>query len=167
MSYKSARLKISDHINKVRLLMTQVIGELWQRYNEHDLAKLQEPEFSAFARAIPDQGRIVYGSPEYHAAMEPIREAIQHHYRHSRHHPEHHINGVNDMHLVDLAEMICDWMAASRSNNLGGSFGQSLEINAKRFKMSDQLVRIFENTAKWLEECEKTASVRSASGRGG
>jgi hypothetical protein len=133
----------------------------------HDQSKLQEPEFSAFARMIPGQVKIEYGSSDYYNAMAPIEDAIQHHYRLSRHHPEHHVNGIDDMTLIDLAEMLADWIVASRTNNLNGSFVQSLKHNAKRFKMSDQLVRIFENTANWLEGCERIKQAESTSGRGG
>jgi hypothetical protein len=55
-------------------------------------------------------------------------------------------------------------MALGLNNNLDGNIHDSLEHNAKRFKVSDQMVRIFENTAKWLEEYEEIANARSTSG---
>ena len=52
---------------------------------------------------------------------------------------------VNSMNLVDLLEMACDWKAASERHN-DGNLRKSIEINGKRFEMSAQLIKIFENT---------------------
>ena len=38
--------------------------------------------------------------------------ALQHHYEDNCHHPEHYRNGIHDMNMVDLIEMLCDWRAA-------------------------------------------------------
>ena len=65
------------------------------------------------------------------------------------HHPECHKNGINDMNLLDLIEMFCDWKAASERHN-DGNIRKSIEINGKRFNMSDQLVKIFENSVEIL-----------------
>jgi hypothetical protein len=56
---------------------------------------------------------------------------------------------VNHMTLLDLVEMICDWKAASERHN-NGNIRKSIEVNGKRFEMSPQLIRIFENTADLL-----------------
>lgn len=74
-----------------------------------------------------------------------------HHYASNRHHPEHFSKGVDDMTLVDIVEMLCDWKAASLRQN-DGNLLKSIEINAKRFGYDDQLKRIFINTAKLLDE---------------
>ncbi len=56
---------------------------------------------------------------------------------------------VNDMNLLDILEMLCDWKAASERHN-DGNIRKSIEINANRFGLSPQLVRILENTADLL-----------------
>jgi hypothetical protein len=53
------------------------------------------------------------------------------------------------MTLLDLIEMLVDWKAASERHN-DGNIRKSVEINGKRFEMSPQLIRIFENTVKEL-----------------
>ena len=53
---------------------------------------------------------------------------------------------VNDMNLLDIVEMLCDWKAASERHN-DGNIRKSIEINANRFGLSPQLVKILENTA--------------------
>ena len=57
---------------------------------------------------------------------------------------------INDMNLIDVVEMLCDWKAASARHN-DGNLRKSIEINAKRFGIDSQLVRILENTADLLE----------------
>lgn len=52
--------------------------------------------------------------------------------------------------LIDLVEMFCDWKASSQ-RQADGDIYKSIEINKKRFLMSRDLVRIFENTAKVLD----------------
>ena len=49
------------------------------------------------------------------------------------------------MNLVDLTEMICDWMAATM-RHADGDIYKSLEINRKRFNIPDVLVKILKNT---------------------
>lgn len=57
---------------------------------------------------------------------------------------------MSSMTLVDIIELFCDWKAASERHN-DGNLRSSIEINADRFSMSPQLVRIFENTVDLLE----------------
>jgi hypothetical protein len=51
------------------------------------------------------------------------------------------------MDLIDLVEMFCDWKAATLRHK-DGDINKSIEINSQRFKMSDQLKKIFINTLK-------------------
>lgn len=51
------------------------------------------------------------------------------------------------MNLLDILEMLCDWKASSERHN-DGNINKSIEINANRFNMSPQLVKILENTVK-------------------
>ena len=48
-----------------------------------------------------------------------FKPAIDHHYANNRHHPEHWPNGINDMTLMDLIEMLADWKAATARNKNG------------------------------------------------
>ena len=77
--------------------------------------------------------------------------ALNHHYAANRHHPEHFSKGIDDMTLVDIVEMLCDWKAASLRQN-DGNLLKSIEINAQRFGYDDQLKRIFINTARLFDE---------------
>ena len=137
------------HIERVRNLLNLCIVDLLQRGELHDQSKLDTPEVSAFAEYTPKLANCTYGSDEYKGYLAAIKPALAHHYANNRHHPEHHKDGVADMNLLDIVEMLCDWKAASERHN-DGNIRKSIEINADRFGLSPQLVRILENTADVL-----------------
>jgi hypothetical protein len=136
------------HILRVQELMIQGIGMIAERARLHDQSKLKSPEKDYFDKAVVLKD-LTYNSPEYHKSLEDLKPGIEHHYKHNSHHPQHYENGIDGMDLFDLLEMFYDWKA-SGERNAGGNFQQSLEVNKDRFKMSDQLVSIFKNTAKKL-----------------
>lgn len=135
------------HIARVRDLLGEVIVKLLERAASHDQSKLEHPEVELFSEYTAKLKTSTYGSPEYNQFLKEMKPALDHHYANNRHHPEHHKNGVDDMTLLDLIEMICDWKAASERHH-NGCIGKSIEINGKRFDMNIQLIKIFENTAK-------------------
>lgn len=137
------------HIERVRNLLNACVLELIKRGEAHDQTKLESPEVEAFTEYTPKLAACTYGSLEYKGFLEAIKPALEHHYAHNRHHPEHHKEGVNDMNLIDLVEMLCDWKAASERHN-NGNIRKSISINADRFNLSPQMVRVFENTADLL-----------------
>lgn len=59
-------------------------------------------------------------------------------------------SGIYGMSLLDLIEMLADWKAAGM-RHANGNITQSLEINRKRFGMSDQIFMVFQNTVKELD----------------
>lgn len=73
--------------------------------------------------------------------------ALEHHYANNSHHAEHWPNGINDMDLFDVLEMLFDWKAAGERQN-GGNIMISLETNKKRYNISDQLYGILNNTVQ-------------------
>lgn len=58
---------------------------------------------------------------------------------------------INGMSLFDLVEMLMDWKAATERMKNGGDIHASLVHNADRFKMSPQLVNIFQNTINEMQ----------------
>ena len=134
------------HIERVRNLLNACVTDLVKRGELHDQTKLVSPEVEAITEYTPKLATCTYGSDEYKGYLAAIKPALDHHYAHNRHHPEHHKDGINDMNLLDIVEMLCDWKAASERHN-DGNIRKSIEINANRFNMSPQLVRILENTA--------------------
>lgn len=134
------------HIEAVRNLLAIVVLDLAKRSQDHDASKLQEPEKSMFDEYTPKLRALTYGSDEYKSCLVKMGEALKHHYENNSHHPEHYENGVDDMDLMDVVEMLCDWIAASR-RHADGSVRDSLIINRDRFKLSPQLYKILCNTA--------------------
>lgn len=137
------------HIERLRNLINLCVVDLLRRGELHDQSKLVSPEVELFTEYTPKLAGCTYGSPEYEQFKKQMRPALDHHYANNRHHPEHHKDGVNDMNLLDFVEMLCDWKAASERHN-AGNIRKSIEINADRFGISPQLVRILENTADVL-----------------
>lgn len=136
---------VLTHIADVKTNLGKFITELHERGEIHDASKLQSPEREVYAENFSVLAKTVYGSPEYDALLVRVKPAIEHHYARNRHHPEFHKNGIDDMDLVDLMEMISDW-AASTKKNKNGNVHKSIEINTKRFGMAPQLAKIFTNT---------------------
>jgi len=142
--------KTLDHIERVGHLLGHVVADLHRRAVVHDRSKLEEPELSRFAEVTHKLSGVTYGSDEYQALLDDLRPALDHHYAQNAHHPEHHENGVDDMTLMDLMEMLVDWKAASERHD-DGDISASIAHNQERFALSDQLARILQNTADALE----------------
>lgn len=149
MTIESAKIKNYQHILLVQQKVNKLAADLINRGNVHDRSKLESPEAEIFGEA-PDLSSMEYNSPAYHENLKNIQVALDHHYANNNHHPQHFKNGINDMNILDVVEMLCDW-AASCKNNKGGNIRQSIEANANRFNMSPQLVRILENSISLVE----------------
>jgi hypothetical protein len=139
--------------------MLTVATMLIERSNTHDASKLLLPEREAFAKATANLRGTTYGSDEYRSSLRAMGPALEHHYANNAHHPEFFEmkndegDVINDpislMNLVDLVEMVCDWVAATKRHD-DGDIAKSLEINAKRFRISPQLIQIIGNTVREL-----------------
>jgi hypothetical protein len=139
------------HILNVIKFMNIIVSELIIRAQNHDGSKLESPELELFTIYTEKLASCTYGSEEYKGFLEKLKPALDHHYAsNNRHHPEHYKNGVNDMNLIDLVEMIVDWAAACKRHN-DGNLRKSIEINAKRFGIDSQLTKILENTVPVFE----------------
>lgn len=134
------------HIKRVAELLTEASSELIRRANVHDNSKLESPEKELFDEFTPKLKNCTYGSEDYKEYLKGLRVALEHHYEKNTHHPEHYENGINDFDLFDLVEMFFDWKAATERHADGDIF-KSIEINKKRFGISEQLSGIMNNTA--------------------
>lgn len=138
------------HIHQIQKLLNIVIKELMRRQLEHDQSKLRPPEVEAFTRMTPILKHLEYGSSKYKESIKQLGPAIDHHYSIYRHHPEHFKNGIDDMNLIDILEMVIDWRAATvRGKN--GDIYKSIEIQRDKLKINDQLFNVILNTVDYLE----------------
>jgi len=112
----------------------------------HDFSKYTLFEGKSYGKFLPEFKKVKYGTQEYNDILAKFQPAIDHHYAHNRHHPQHFEEGYTGMSLLDLIEMFFDWKAASRKKIGTGSIEKSLPINAKRFNMSDDIVKIMSNS---------------------
>lgn len=149
MNLYESKCDTYNHKNKVSELGNMTIKELLDRFQNHDNSKLEDSEAYIFAKYGPLLKHTTYGSDEYKQYLKEMNIALEHHYSNNRHHPEHHENGVSDMNLIDLIEMIVDWKAASLRHN-DGNIIDSIEYNQKRFGYSDELKKIFINTIEYF-----------------
>lgn len=148
MKYDSTQDTLK-HIKRVNQLLTEAATELLRRAAVHDNSKLESPEKEYFDEFTPKLAVTTYGSDEYKEFLSQLKVGLDHHYRNNSHHPEHYEDGVNGMDLFDLIEMFLDWKAATERHNDGHIYS-SININKKRFELSEQLVRILVNTADRL-----------------
>ena len=143
-----------DHIANVQAKMADCIARLMRRASVHDRSKLGPEEKPLFDAHTPGLKETTYGSEEYKARLASLKPALDHHYAHNSHHPEFYENGVDDMSLLDVVEMLCDWKAASE-RHADGDILRSLVVNRERFKISDQLYALMLNTVHemgWMPE---------------
>lgn len=144
-----SRIDTHQHIQTVRHYLTEVIRDLLDRAMCHDQSKLHAPEVELFDEYTEKLAKVTYGSDEYNGYLAKMKPALDHHYANNRHHPEHYVNGVKDMTLIDLVEMLVDWKAASLRHN-DGNVLKSVSHNQGRFGFSDELKQILLNTVNYL-----------------
>jgi hypothetical protein len=146
-AYDSAAETLA-HIHKLRDRIEEFVVALLTRGRVHDASKLVPPEKPGFDAALGELGRIPFGSPDYEALVAKYAPLIALHHANNRHHPEHHGDaGIAGMDLVDLVEMVCDWIAAAERVP-----GQAVDLaySVRAFGISRQLEAILANTlARW------------------
>lgn len=150
MKKNDCSLDVFDHIRNVQEALLFFAVHLMERGINHDDSKLHPPEkelFDEYAQKLKD---IVYGSDQYKQNLKELGVALTHHYAKNRHHPEHFRNGINGMTLIDLVEMFCDWRAVTKVIKEGDLL-KSIEKNAIRFEIGDQLEEVLINTCISLE----------------
>jgi hypothetical protein len=148
---KATNFETLKHIQLVQKLLHNMAAELLTRAEKHDQSKLEHPEVEAFTEFTNKLSTSTYGSQEYEGFRKAMKPALDHHYANNRHHPEHFKGGIHDMNLLDLIEMFCDWKAAT-TRHRDGNLRRSIEVNASRYGLSPQLVKILENTVELVDK---------------
>lgn len=136
-----------SHIERVRVFCQLVSEEMVERGRVHDASKFDAAERLVFAANTAGRDQVAFGSPAYFAHLQTVRPALAHHYAANRHHPEHFEDGVDGMHLLDILEMVCDWMAASlRDTNDLAPAHRAVDMNQSRFGYSDAFCAMLHRT---------------------
>lgn len=133
---------VMAHKEKVTYWLRRFWNQLDGRAKYHDDSKLNNPaEKAMFDRWTPELKAREFGSDAYKEALANMGNGLKMHYKANRHHPEHYENGVNDMTLIDVMEMVADWMAAAQAKEKP----IDLDYLASRFGLSEQLVNLIAN----------------------
>lgn len=141
-----------DHIMLVQAYIASAINILMERMREHDQSKLgpeEKPYFDAETHLL---ATLEFGTKEYSDSIHRIKPALEHHYANNPHHPQFYgPQGVDGMNLFDLIEMFFDWKASGERTKTGNIY-KSIQINKgrKAVNLSEQVAKIFVNTAKYL-----------------
>lgn len=146
---------VIKHQNQVSHLIDMFITDLANRSIVHDASKLGPEEKPYFDKYVPELRETNYGSNEYKLVIEKMKPAVDHHNQHNRHHIEYHSGGIHGMNLMDITEMLCDWIAAAKRDQNGDIF-QSLIYLKHRWIISHDLYNILVNTVKVIQEKEET-----------
>lgn len=135
---------IKGHISRVRRHIDTFIQLLIRRAENHDKSKLEEPELSWW-KEMDKEPRYPYGSEEYKQKIKRWDKVFKHHYKYNRHHPEHYEYGVSEMTLIDIVEMMCDWLGYKDTTTVTEALKVCDEQMA-RYDISEELRQIIFNT---------------------
>lgn len=142
------------HVNRVAFLCGVFCRELCKRAEVHDTSKFsidEAPAFKAHTHKLKGQ---TYLSGEYKKSIkDDLGKALKHHYSHNRHHPEFWKVGMSGMSLIDLVEMMLDWIAASERHADGDPFASVIK-NTGRFSIPPMLSSILSNTVAEIRSAE-------------
>ncbi len=145
--------EIKDHVIKVGRCLEKITDELHMRACSHDDSKYGPLEFPIYSEYSPKMKlkENAFGTENYEKLRIGMKPALDHHFAHNRHHPEHFKNGIYDMNIIDLVEMLCDWKAASTKRE-DGDLIKSIDFCNGRYNLGIQLVSILKNSAHLFEE---------------
>lgn len=130
---------VAEHIGAVQAEMAECGRIIAERSTKHDQSKYSSDELAlVVGKAKLDA--LEYGSDEYKEALSSVRPAVEAHYANNSHHPEHYEDGIGDMSLFDLIEMLCDWRAAS------SDLERSIDVNVRRYDIPAPIERVIRNT---------------------
>lgn len=145
----SYETEVMEHKMKVQIMMDKLSREFLTRGRRHDNSKLKSPEKEIYSEHHERLRVAKYGTPEYKGVMEKIKPAVQHHYADNDHHPEHFNDGIFDMNLIQITEMLVDWVAVA--NEKGTDIIDDLPTLMENHGIPENYYMIFKNTILYLK----------------
>lgn len=140
---------LQKHKDLIKNILYNFSFKLKERADNHDNSKYSNEEKDVFENVDNIKREDFNSYEQYFSYTKPlIQKALDHHYSNNRHHPEHFKNGVEDMNLLDILEMVADWESSASCR------GTQLDTNYsfKRFNIEPQLQKIILNTLKIMYE---------------
>lgn len=137
---------IISHKRAVQRWMQKFGIILLKRGEEHDNSKLEEPEFSGWCK-MDEEPRYPYGSYEYNEKIKRFHPLFVEHWKKNRHHPEYFNYNFEDMDLIDMVEMLCDWLSY-RDCITYSEASKLVSTQCDRYNFSDDVKELILNTLK-------------------
>ena len=145
--------RVINHIYRVQTYLVSLINLINNRALRHDRSKLDSPEKDALIHYNEDKlHQYPYGSSEWRAedkaqrADDKVNEAYLHHVKSNFHHPESYLEGVNDMDLIDLLELVADLKADSQEYAGLMTMEEYVTAYCEMHRLPHVLLYIFMNT---------------------
>jgi len=140
-SETQALRKSIDQVKVVQHLLASSQIALLNRQLNHDSTKLENPEWR----------RVLYkfDKEQFPMSDKDLEQAQHHHYAHNRHHPQRFENGVDDMHIIDIVEMIIDWIGDAYCDKEDPI--EAVKRKSEKYNINPQLMNIFLNTVEWAQ----------------
>lgn len=143
--------RVFHHQDAVMATMSRLGSQVLCRGTCHDHSKLHEEEYQGFVDLFAADSDMDVRSKEYQDIVTDAKTScIQAHYKNNRHHPEHHAN-IEDMTLLDLIEMVCDWKATSSSKRHKRSFEENLTHLKKQKGLTERQCYVIDLIVTWID----------------
>ena len=149
-------MRMIKHSQGVGLLLMKVCKELMVRSITHDASKVLEEDLDRHIEAAQKKQELIekhgmtHGDDMDRKFKEEYKDLVEEHVRRNRHHVEYHTNGILDMDLMDVLEMLLDWCQSAADNGDDVEENNSIGINAKKYGIDPQLTCILRNTVRNL-----------------
>lgn len=144
--------EVMKHKDLVLRTMLDFSAMLVVRGTKHDDSKFSEEEMPIFKKYHPKLRSFPYMSDGYKKVLLAMESGVKHHEENNDHHPGFYKDGINEMNMFALMEMLADWISAQwRQNNNQLDYSgmmNCIETNCKRFKINDVLKRLLISTYK-------------------
>ena len=129
--------------------LTDTIMKLEIATEEHDTDKLKEPLKSSYDKYTEELNNLSFSSDKLSKLIDQYKEFSKSHYDNADHHPNKH-NGVQNMPIPNLIEMLCDWCARleqTSESNLRERIYAYIDKQAEELKFDNALASILKNSA--------------------
>lgn len=146
--------RLKQHKDGVKDYLSFIVNLLASRALTHDNSKNSNEEYKYFKMANSVNRNQFKTYEEYLNYIKPtLDKGLEHHYNVNRHHPEYFDNGIDDMNLIDILEMIVDWKVSIEQNDK--ELYEEIDYNFKKYNVSEQLKKIILNTYKYIDKLMK------------
>lgn len=143
--------RLKQHKDGVKTYLEIISMLLNSRALTHDNSKSSDEEYKYYKMANSVNRNDFKTYEEYMDYVKPtLNKGLKHHYENNRHHPEFFVNGIDDMTLIDIMEMIADWCIAIKQN--GKDLNEEVQYNFDKYNVSEQLRKIILNTYKYIDD---------------